>query len=391
VELTALGEGTEDSARRVPKARLLSLPGEGATEVLQILTDERLVTTGDADDPDAVAIAHEALIREWGSLRGWVNKRREDIRFERELEHAEEAWRKADHDRDQLLRGGRLEQAVQWKQRNAGELRTQVEEFVEASRRRRRFWRAVGWGSILTVTGVLFLLALPRITSGLREARAALAGRENPKDRLRYIYIRSGEFQMGCASDCSEDDPPHPVRITKGFWIGQTEVTQAAYARVMKGAHPSTFKGDNLPVESVSWNEADAYCRAVDMRLPTEAEWEYAARAGNTNEHYGDIDKIAVYNSESTARVRSKDPNAWFLYDMLGNVWEWTNDWYSMDYYKNSRKDDPPGPSQTLGSKVVRGGSWNNNPQGVRVSLRLWSEPSLRGGSLGFRCAGELR
>src|ERR1022692_4101761 len=207
VELTALGEGTEDSARRVPKARLLSLPGEGATEVLQILTDERLVTTGDVDDPEAVAIAHEALIREWGSLRGWVDKRREDIRFERELEHAEEAWRKAGRDRDQLLRGGRLEEAIHWKQRNAGELRTQVEEFVEASRRRRRFWRAIGWGSILTVTGLLFLLALPRITSGLREARAALAGRENPKDRLRYIYIRSGEFQMGCASDCSEDDP----------------------------------------------------------------------------------------------------------------------------------------------------------------------------------------
>ena len=157
VELTALGEGTEDSARRVPKPKLLSLPGEGAAEVLQILTDERLVTTGDADDQDAVAIAHEALIREWGSLRGWVDKRREDIRFERELEHAEEAWWKAGHDRDQLLRGGRLEQAIHWKQRNAGELRTEVEEFVEASRRRRRLWRAVQWGSILTVTGLLFL------------------------------------------------------------------------------------------------------------------------------------------------------------------------------------------------------------------------------------------
>jgi formylglycine-generating enzyme required for sulfatase activity len=196
---------------------------------------------------------------------------------------------------------------------------------------------------------------------------------------------------MGCVSDCSGDDPPHRVRITKGFWIGQTEVTQAAYARVMQGAHPSHFKGDNLPVESVSWNEADAYCRAVDMRLPTEAEWEYAARAGNTNEHYGDIDKIAVYNSESTARVRSKDPNAWFLYDMLGNVWEWTNDWYSMDYYKNSRKDDPPGPSQTLGSKVVRGGSWGGYPQVVRVSYRYRYEPSDRVVDVGFRCAGELR
>ena len=340
VELTALGEGAEDSARRVPKPKLLSLPGEGAAEVLQILTDERLVTTGDADDPDAVAIAHEALIREWGSLRGWVDKRREDIRFERELEHAEEAWRKAGRDRDQLLRGGRLEQAIHWKQRNAGELRTEVEKFVEASRRRRRLRWGVGGGSIAAITCILFVLALPTIISGLRVARAALAGRENPKDGLRYVYIRPGEFQMGCASGCSGDDPQHRVRITKGFWIGQTEVTQAAYARVMKGAHPSHFKGDNLPVESVTWKMADDYCHAVDMRLPTEAEWEYAARAGDTNERYGDIDKIAVYNSESTAKVGSKAPNAWGLYDMLGNAWEWTNDWYDKDYYKNSPKDD---------------------------------------------------
>jgi formylglycine-generating enzyme required for sulfatase activity len=307
------------------------------------------------------------------------------------LEHAEEAWRKAGRDRDQLLRGGRLEQAIRWKQRNAGELRTQVEEFVEASRRRRRFWRAVRWGSILTVTGLLFLLALPTITSGLREARADLAGRGNQKDGLRYVYIRSGEFQMGCGSDCSgDDDPPHLVRITKEFWIGQTEVTQAAYARVMKGAHPSNFKGDNLPVEFVSWNEADAYCHAVDMRLPTEAEWEYAARAGNTNERYGDIDKIAVYGS-GPATVRSKAPNAWGLYDMLGNVGEWTNDWYDKDYYKNSPKDDPPGPSQTLRSKVVRGGSWYYNPLVVRVSVRDRSEPSFRDDGIGFRCAGDLR
>ena len=95
VELTALGEGTEDSARRVPKAKLLSPPGRDADAVLQILADERLVTIGDADDPEAVAIAHEALIREWESLRGWVDKRRQDILFQREVEQAEEAWRKA--------------------------------------------------------------------------------------------------------------------------------------------------------------------------------------------------------------------------------------------------------------------------------------------------------
>jgi formylglycine-generating enzyme required for sulfatase activity len=390
VELTALGEGTEDSARRVPKAEILSLPGEEADKVLQILTDERLVTTGDTDDPDAVTIAHEALIREWGALRGWVDRRREDIRFERELKHAEEAWRKAGRDRDQLLRGGRLEAAVHWKRRNAGELRNEVQEFVEASWRRRTMWRVARWGSILIAMSVLFWLALPTIRTQLLRARAFLATtRVNPKDGLKYVYIGPGEFRMGCVADCEGDDQAHPVRITKGFWIGQTEVTQAAYKRVMKGADPSHFKGDNRPVETVNWNEAEAYCRAVDMRLPTEAEWEYAARAATTGERYGEIDRIAVYGTTSTATVGSKLPNAWGLYDMLGNVWEWTNDWYGEDYYKTSPATDPQGPDGRF--KVVRGGAWVGNPQYVRLSYRVRIVPANRFFYIGFRCAGELR
>ena len=215
VELTALGEGTPDSARRVPKPRLLSLPGEGAAEVLRLLTDERLVTTGDADNKDSVAIAHEALIREWASLRGWVDKRREDIRFERELKYAEEAWRKARQDRDQLLRGARLEQAIHWKQRNAGEVRTEVDEFIEASRRRNQIMRVVRWASILTVIGVLFLLALPTISSELLKVRASLATvHENPKDHLPYVFMAPGAFTMGCSPGDSAADPTksRPIR-----------------------------------------------------------------------------------------------------------------------------------------------------------------------------------
>jgi formylglycine-generating enzyme required for sulfatase activity len=244
--------------------------------------------------------------------------------------------------------------------------------------------------------GLLFVLALPNIQSGLLRARAGEATTTvNAKDRLTYVSIRPGEFQMGCSgSDCAEaEKPQHRVRITKGFWIGQTEVTQAAYEKVMKVPNPAYFKGADLPVETVSWYDADKYCKTVGMRLPTEAEWEYAARVGNTSELYGEIGQIAVYSGNSnsrTAKVRSKWPNAWGLYDMLGNVWEWTNDWYADHYYKTSTADDPPGPKE--GSlKVLRGGSWGNSPVSVRVSVRGGLVPTDRAYSIGFRCAGELR
>jgi formylglycine-generating enzyme required for sulfatase activity len=399
VELTAIGEGMEDSARRVSKARLLCLPGHGAGDVLQILADERLVTVGDAEDRETVSIAHDALIREWGTLRRWVDERRGDIIFEREMKQAEETWRKAGRDADQLLRGRRLEQAIRWKQKSAGELRPEVTEFIEASgRRTRRDW-VLRWGSVLLVVGLLSAvvrpllpLALTTIKGGLLRARALLTQkRVNPKDGLKYVYIPPGEFRMGCSElPCSEDDTPHPVRITKGFWIGQTEVTQAAYEKVMKGQNPSRFRGADRPVENVSWYDAEKYCKdGVGMRLPTEAEWEYAARAGNMNERYGEIDKTAVYHYP--AIVKSKRPNAWGLYDMLGNVEEWTNDWYYPEYYKTSPHDDPPGPESPTGLKVLRGGLADAGPDFVRVSNRYGVRPADRGSGIGFRCAGELR
>ena len=215
----------------------------------------------------------------------------------------------------------------------------------------------------------------------------------NPKDGLTYVWIPAGTFRMGCSfpdDRCpASEKPQHQVTITRGFWMGQTEVTQEAYTRVI-GMNPSYSVGAQLPVEKVTWIDAQRYCQAVGMRLPTEAEWEYAARAGTTGSQYGDVEKIAWYadnsgkkrldsaalakklnatndpleyvetladNENRTHPVAQKDPNAWRLYDMLGNVSEWVADWFDPTYYSISPKVDPPGPSERH-ERTERGGSF---------------------------------
>ncbi len=199
---------------------------------------------------------------------------------------------------------------------------------------------------------------------------------------------------MGCSpgdSDCYyNQEPAHQVTVSKGFWIGQTPVTQEAYERVTQ-SNPSHFKRPRLPVETVNWNEAQSYCSAVNMRLPTEAEWEYAARAGSTASQYGPLDSIAWYNANSgnkTHEVAQKQANAWGLYDMLGNVWQWVDDWYDDKYYISGAASDPKGPSSGT-YRVMRGGSWYDYPGNERVSVRVRHEPEGRGKDIGFRCAGE--
>ncbi len=158
----------------------------------------------------------------------------------------------------------------------------------------------------------------PRPAAPDSESEAVRPGtvRRNPSDGLPYVWIPAGEFQMGCSpgdSECQADEkPPHAVRISRGFWLGQTEVTQAAYEK-LAGSNPSNFKGEERPVEQVSWDDARKYCEAAGGRLPTEAEWEYAARAGSTASRYGELDAIAWFSGNSgnqTHPVKQKQPNA---------------------------------------------------------------------------------
>jgi formylglycine-generating enzyme required for sulfatase activity len=182
--------------------------------------------------------------------------------------------------------------------------------------------RAISVLPIACAAAALLSAQVPKTTI------AAGTKKVNPKDGLTYVWIPPGKFHMGCSpgdAACGDDEKPaHEVTISKGFWLGQTSVTQRAY-RLVAGQDPSAHKGDNLPVEHVDWNEAKAYCAAIGGRLPTEAEWEYAARAGSTGARYDNLDEIAWHTQNSGGQsheVGQKLPNAFGLYDMLGNAWQ---------------------------------------------------------------------
>ena len=221
----------------------------------------------------------------------------------------------------------------------------------------------------------------------------------NDKDGLKYVWIPPGTFTMGCSpgdSECSGNEKPaHRVTISKGFWLGQTEVTEGACKRFAQESRKDmTAKSGNdaRPIVNVSWDDGTAYCAWAGGRLPTEAEWEYAARAGSTEARYGPIDEVSWYDKNSGGganAVAQKRANAFGLFDMLGNVWEWVSDWYGEKYYEGSPEHDPAGPSGGE-YRVLRGGSWVVNPGVVRLSNRVRYRPGYQDSNIGFRCVGKV-
>jgi formylglycine-generating enzyme required for sulfatase activity len=242
------------------------------------------------------------------------------------------------------------------------------------------------------------------LIAALREAskapRLATGVRVNPKDGLKYVWIPPGTFMMGCSpgdNECFDwERPSHQVTITRGFWIGQTPVTVGAYKRFAGSNGRQNSRGrnnnDNMPIVVMSWDDAQAYCRWIGGRLPTEAEWEFAARGGSTEARYGPLDEIAWYHNNSGGQwheVAQKLPNGFALYDMLGNVWEFVNDWQDENYYQSSPSQDPQGPAGG-DFHVLRGGSAYDVPRDIRVSARMYHGPVCDIGPCGFRCGGEV-
>lgn len=211
------------------------------------------------------------------------------------------------------------------------------------------------------------------------------------------LRVPAGCFQMGRNDGFPNEKPRHKVCITKDFYLGKYEVTQEQWRSVM-GKNPSIFKGDNRPVENVNWNDVQTFIKKLNQktnghfRLPTEAEWEYACRSGGKDQDYcggNEISDYAWYVVNSfmmTHPVGTKKPNALGLYDMSGNVWEWVQDVYDKDYYKNSPVNDPTGPSEGY-YRTNRGGSWLLSPHGHRSTSRDKNQPKFRFNNLGFRLA----
>lgn len=269
-------------------------------------------------------------------------------------------------------------------------------------------------GEVLALACALPLLAFPALAA---ETANPAKEKTNPKDGYQLVFIPAGDFWMGSAdndgspegSEPNEDEKPRHKVFLDGYHIGKYEVTVAQYARFCKETgrefrdqpspegpdHPnpieSAAQGPDHPVVNVNWEDARAYAEWAGMRLPTEAEWERAARGGTETRFWwgneGDHAK-ANFDSQGSTPVGSFPANPFGLFDTAGNVWEWVADWYSETYYAESPYKNPQGPPSGE-TRVHKGGAWSNYPYYLRPALRYSSAPTRWSKLMGFRCAAK--
>ncbi len=283
-----------------------------------------------------------------------------------------------------------------------------------------RLWKTSKRTVLSSVLAVITGIIINAATSACRPGNKAVAvpatasGASFSNDLgMTFVYIPAGAFMMGSPEDepyRENDERRHKVKITRGFYMQTTEVTQGQWQAVM-GGNPSDFKdcGDHCPVEQVSWDDVQEFIGELNRktgrtyRLPTEAEWEYACRAGTTGPfNTGDCLSVSQANYDGdypfsgcpeehsrrkTVAVKSFAPNARGLYDMHGNVWEWCNDWYG-ETFPMFRNNDPVGPSSGE-NRIFRGGGWSSGARGCRSADRNRRPPDFYSNFIGFRLAAD--
>jgi formylglycine-generating enzyme required for sulfatase activity len=434
-------EGSEDTRRRIT---LLELDEE-AQGVVRRLAAARLLVTGgsalrkgeaadridqtrpDNETPsDTVEVAHEALIRGWERLHRWVDEDRAFLLWRQGLRMQAGEWAQRGHEKDALLRGRVLTEAEGYLTQRAEALTDTEKVFIRASRKLRVAQRrraTVAGITAVTVVAYGVWLVWQGLTPkhGWVMLLAALDLAHVGFEPVMVKLPREGQdlqFVMG-SEESSDEQPPHPVDIQRPFAIGQYEVTFKEYDRYLfaTGRKLEDFPRDQgwgrgtRPVIYVSWQDVKGYAKWLSeetgkhYRLPTEAEWEYAARARTTTPYWWGDDiqqhgKVwancyncgSKWDAKQTAPVGSFEPNPFGLYDTLGNVWEWVEDcWHGN--YEGAPTDGSAWLEEDGGNcarRVVRGGSWNYRPWNVRSATRDWSSRDGRNFVQGFRLAQDL-
>lgn len=411
LRLTELGEGVQDTRRRVKMDELgQSKEQDAVAKVLKTLTDARLVTT----EEDSAEVAHEALIREWGTLRKWLDEDRDSLRLHRHLTESAMEWVRRGKEAEELYRGTRLKQIQEWMREHKSQLSSLEAEFVKTSQ---------GTKNREQLRGAIFVFII--IAVFIYSITFAVSGKFNsfyfiPVDMKDYwVTIPAGEFQMGSSdeqiavvlktcSGCnlSGEQPQHLVYLS-AFQIGKYEVTNRQYAQCVRAGvcAGSIFTYEYyqeigpLPVNTVNWHDAETYCEWVGGRLPTEAEWEKAARGGLESKLYpwGDEAPACTKGAPNGANffggygcpndvtaVGSYSANEYGLYDMVGNVQEWTS---SLDQPYPYDSSDGREDMNSSNDRVIRGGSWIDIVDFARSASRNWNNPVTANLFIGFRCA----
>jgi formylglycine-generating enzyme required for sulfatase activity len=434
LKLATVREGEEPTRRRALRSEFTDKEWSLVSDLASYPC--RLLVTGSTEGGEPYAeVAHEAIFRRWDKLRIWIASEREFLAWKSGLEAAHRAWQEASDSskKDALLVGLALAKAQNWFAKRFDDIPTADREFIvcsqkAAQQRKRRVKGLIGilgFSIIVILIGWLnqsyllerinwFMTVRPYMLANVRpyvltaEAERVLkpyaSFRECAKDCPEMIVIPAGKFMMGSPATergrYDDEGPQHEVTIARPLAVSKFEVTFADWdACTAVGechlANDYGFGRGTRPVINVSWDDAQKYVTWLSKmtgqpyRLLTEAEWEYAARAGTRTAYYWGNEISEGWDIRKTSPVGSFKPNAFGLYDMAGNVWQWVQDCYHIDY-NGAPTDGSAWTSGNCDRLVVRGGAWNRSPRPVRLAARVGHGSPSRIGNIGFRVARTL-